>query len=353
VPALCSQTKALQIIFFDTVFSFVGVEESVYAAGVSRKWRVRYLKLCYSEAASETCVLNIKKSCAFTAVTRTAARLQVALDSGLTVAHLQQCQYTSANAMVYTSLEPLAVLNLVKLHGLKWTDSLTQNAARRNDLQLLQWLAESGCPCAQGVGSWALEHNNMEMLQYAHSVALFPTKQKQALLYIAGKRSELPQSLYMQYLRSIGADWPAAFYKEHTGRLRRFSQCWTVPGVQWALSNGCTWGSWKCQLAVPADYPCSVDGLTAAEHNAADCTAVNCAKRNAAALFTWAHEHGCPCSCSDTATNSSEPSKGSYGSGIEDNDSDYFETNSDNIDTDSGNSDNDSIIFNVTAITVT
>ena len=36
----------------DAVFSFVGVEEYLFAAGVSRKWRVRYLKLCYSEAAS-------------------------------------------------------------------------------------------------------------------------------------------------------------------------------------------------------------------------------------------------------------------------------------------------------------
>jgi hypothetical protein len=250
----------------DAVFSFVGVEEYLFAAGVSRKWRVRYLKLCYSEAASETRILKKGKKLrtGFTAVTRRAARLQVALDSGLTIAHLQECRYTSANAMVYSSLEPVAVLALASQNGLQWTDTFTNGAARRNDLQLLQWLVESGCPCdISGVGNWAVEHGNMQMLQYAHSVAPLPTKLKETLLTVAGEHSELPQSLYLQYLRSIGVAWPATFYRAH--EFKRFSQCWTVPAVQWALANGCTWGSWKCQLAQPADYPCKLNGLTAAD----------------------------------------------------------------------------------------
>jgi hypothetical protein len=39
-------------VILDTVFSYVGIKDYIYAAGVSRHWRVRYLKLCYSAAAA-------------------------------------------------------------------------------------------------------------------------------------------------------------------------------------------------------------------------------------------------------------------------------------------------------------
>ena len=67
----------------DLVFEYVGVGEYLYAAGVSRRWRARYMNLCYYRWAEED-----EEGPLWTSYTRaiiTAARLQLALDSDLTV----------------------------------------------------------------------------------------------------------------------------------------------------------------------------------------------------------------------------------------------------------------------------
>jgi hypothetical protein len=69
----------------DTVFSYVGVGDYFFAAGVCRRWRGRYLKLCYNEAAADKAEkLRTTYSSAF----MTAARLQLAFKSGLEVEEL-------------------------------------------------------------------------------------------------------------------------------------------------------------------------------------------------------------------------------------------------------------------------
>jgi uncharacterized phage infection (PIP) family protein YhgE len=77
-------------VILDTVFSYVGIKEYVYTAAVSRRWRGRYIKLCYSNVKSKKDKKANKLLTSHRSAARTAARLQLAFDSGLTIAGLQK-----------------------------------------------------------------------------------------------------------------------------------------------------------------------------------------------------------------------------------------------------------------------
>eukprot|EP00953_Heterococcus_sp_UTEX-ZZ885_P012052 6936-Heterococcus_DN1.PRE.2 len=298
-------------VILDEVFSYVGIKDYIYAAGVCRQGRVRYLRLCYSKAASTDQKDKLRTS--FESAARTTARLQVALDSGLTVVDLEKNQHIGAGALARCSWEPMATLTLARTYGLRWTEDYTRCAAARNDLQLLQWLLRCGCECtATGVAFWARQHGNLDMLKCSHAAAPLHNDIKSSILALAGQSGQLST---LQWLREISAAWPDRFYGE-------LGETWTVPAVQWALANGCTWGSWKCQLAKPAKFYCAVCGRTPGEHNDAECTVTHCKKRQAAALYAWAHEHGCPCSCGDPSSPVER-----HDSGDSDNDSDDSSVN--------------------------
>jgi hypothetical protein len=220
-------------VILDTVFSYVGIKDYINVAGVSRKWRVRYLKLCYSKAARHN--NTAKLSTTFKNAAMTAARLQWAFDSGLTVADLEKNLVASARALERTSLEPIAALTVARLYGLQWTAEYTQEAAIRDDVQLLQWLEKRGCPGdAKFVARCSVSHGNLDMLKCSHTaMARLPDSFKKELLWDAGMHGQLA---IVQWLHGIGAAWPARFYFGTT-------MCWTVAAAQWALANGCTWGS--------------------------------------------------------------------------------------------------------------
>jgi beta-lactamase class A len=75
----------------------------------------------------------------------TAARLQLALRSGLTVQELATDEWRFAKNVVTYSVNPVAVLSLAKTYDLSWAVCYTEVAAEAGDLQLLQWLHEHGC----------------------------------------------------------------------------------------------------------------------------------------------------------------------------------------------------------------
>jgi hypothetical protein len=129
----------------DQIFSFVGLGEYIYAAAVCRNWRVRYMKLCYNRAAKR-CTDKLRTS--YKSTITTAARLQLALDSGLKVAALQDERVWSklSRQIVDKSLEPASVFTIAKLHDFRWSIELCTDAAAANKLELLQWLHKSGCP---------------------------------------------------------------------------------------------------------------------------------------------------------------------------------------------------------------
>jgi hypothetical protein len=91
----------------------------------------------------------------------------------------------------------------------------------------------------------------------------------------------------IKFLLSIGAEWPDRFYDTNIG------QCWPVRAVTAALASGCAWGVWKCADLAPEHFDSdSGDG----DHSDANCRGY-CDRKNAAELFAWAQENGCPCTC--------------------------------------------------------
>jgi hypothetical protein len=116
----------------DVVFSFVGI----YTGAVSRRWRGRYIKLCYNNTAADT---KDKLRTSRRSVLMTAARLQLALDSGLRIDDLQtDKKYSFAMIAVIYSIDPVSVLSLARVYGLEWSPFLTHFAATHNKLPLLQ-----------------------------------------------------------------------------------------------------------------------------------------------------------------------------------------------------------------------
>jgi hypothetical protein len=70
----------------DAVFSYVSVGDYFFAAGVCRRWRGRYIKLCYNEAAAD----RADKLCTTVrSICVTAARLKLAFRRGFEIEKLQ------------------------------------------------------------------------------------------------------------------------------------------------------------------------------------------------------------------------------------------------------------------------
>eukprot|EP00953_Heterococcus_sp_UTEX-ZZ885_P009066 5383-Heterococcus_DN1.PRE.2 len=126
----------------DTVFSCVGIGDYIFTGAVSRRWRGRYTKLCHNKAKEGR---KDKLVTAHNSALFTAARLQLALRSSLTVSALQKNDKLP-EYIVTQSLEPIPVLTLARVHGLQWVIDLTTFSAFKGKLQLLQWLHECGCP---------------------------------------------------------------------------------------------------------------------------------------------------------------------------------------------------------------
>jgi hypothetical protein len=127
-----------------TVFSFVGIGEYYYVAGVCRNWRGRYMTLCKHTLARWPRIVRPPHT-SYDSIVMTADRLQLALDNGVTIDQLMKCRHLPYG-IVKLSLEPIAVLTLARLYGLQWDDRLTTYAAETRQYVLLKWLLNHGCP---------------------------------------------------------------------------------------------------------------------------------------------------------------------------------------------------------------
>jgi septum formation topological specificity factor MinE len=101
----------------DVVFSYVGLGDFLYTGAVCRRWRGRYIKLCYENAAEGQ---TEKLRTSYRSPLITAARLQLALDSGLKMTELQQHKRKFALAVATHLLDPISVLSLAKLYDMAW-----------------------------------------------------------------------------------------------------------------------------------------------------------------------------------------------------------------------------------------
>eukprot|EP00953_Heterococcus_sp_UTEX-ZZ885_P024632 13462-Heterococcus_DN1.PRE.2 len=238
------------------VFSFVGDADYILVACVCRKWRGRYITLCYDAALIHE---SERLRTGFKSVLATAERLEWALSSGLTVGFLL------ARSRPERRFAKLIV---------KYT-------ARLNKLELLQWLREQGCPwelktllneAAKGAGVPLLEWLRQ------HAPDQFSAA-KATMLYYAGFAGNLEAA---SWLLQAGAPWPDSYVRDGSpAALRGTCQkiCWPVRALQWALSTVRTWGDWHCNQLALKRYRAGGD------------------RRTAKKLFKWAHANGCPCTC--------------------------------------------------------
>jgi hypothetical protein len=280
----------------DTVFSFVGIGDYYYVAGVCRSWRGRYITLCKQAAKKRQRKLHTLHM--NTVVT--ASRLQVALDSGLTIQKLQQnvSDYSLEDAIIEQSLEPIAVLTLARVYGLQWTAKLPNLAAEYKQYDLLIWLVKCGCTLdLQQIMDFASEDDELEHMKRLHAIT-GPWRVHEETCTLMMNYAGLIGSINtLQWWRDLGVAWPTSFYRV-SDPSRSMHDCWSLNCMQWAIANGSTWLVWRCQDLAPYMYSCIGSGC--AEHSDDTCYD-SCNRKGAAELFKWAHENGCPCTCNDAA----------------------------------------------------
>jgi hypothetical protein len=264
----------------------VGNADYYYVAGVSRRWRGRYIKLCYNGADPDE---DEKLWTSYNRAIVTAARLQLALDNGLTVAELTTDHL--AVDIVKCSAEPIAVLTLLELYDMQWSTELTTAAADVEELELLQWLHKYGCPWVlDEVADCAAWCDNADMLIWLRKVTCaWPQETLNKCMRIAGCANNLAG---VQWLHKQGAEWPDRFI------LDSGTACWYPKAVQLALQNGADWGAWQCGGVAPDRFNCrGLNKLGKTVHDDAACKGPWCNSKIAEQLFKWAHENGCPCTC--------------------------------------------------------
>jgi hypothetical protein len=277
----------------DTVFSFVGIGDYYYVACVCRNWRGRYMTFCHKTPERWTQKARPPyTSCS--SIVMTAARLQLALDNGLTVAQLQAADHLAlSDAIVNNSLEPVEAITLARLYGLAWNTSLTEYAACFKKYELLKWLLKCGCP--KDVEAIIEDVREMDYLKHTQQLYAitnpWPAEQMSDMMSNAGSYSDLDT---VKWWRAQGAAWPTSFYNTKDSPC---ANCWSLRCVRWAIANGSTWLEWRCQDLAPEHYDCDSGDV---EHSDETCFPA-CDRKHAAELFKWAHANGCACTCGEAA----------------------------------------------------
>jgi hypothetical protein len=90
------------------------------------------MAFCHSDAAKD---MRYKKAhklyTSGTSAAMTAARLQLALDNGLSMDKLNEWCWRLARALAWHSLQPIAVLTVARCYGLEWDDDATISSRTR------------------------------------------------------------------------------------------------------------------------------------------------------------------------------------------------------------------------------
>jgi hypothetical protein len=279
---------------FSSVFSYVGYGEYFYVAAVCRKWRGAYISLCH-RLAKATEKHKLRTKCR--AIVVTAARLQLAITNGAEVAQLfpstREWPYSGklGDAVVRWSLEPIAVLTLLRVYGYAWEESLYDCAAAHDRLELMQWLHQVKCPlppldnlvydCAYN------SPTAVSILQWLHSLQpewfdklddYGKVVNKTVLLDIAGDYGNLT---VMQWLRcELKAKWPPGADVIHNDSGCTLVPAWRIEAVIWALDHGLEY-KFECSELDPEKQTISVH------------------KEDAIVLQQWVHKesnrHRCTC----------------------------------------------------------
>jgi hypothetical protein len=271
----------------DRVFGYIGRGDHLYVAGVSRNWRGRYMQLKNCSFSDARLLSGIRTNTRHRSALMSLSRLQYSKACGLSVTDMDLRKDAYAEAICQQSLEPLAVVTELRLHGAAWNETLCSHAAYNGELQLLKWLRNYGCP-------WNEEHvlvnasssGSVQLLEWLRTATVvWSEKMQTKMLNQAGHYGRMEAA---QWLRSCGAVWPQSFTSavqfgansdDLTSRI--FTSSWTLPLVQWAITSDSGWRTWRCE-----DYN---------EQNLMWHSRVT--RQNATAVLKWAHANGCPWTC--------------------------------------------------------
>jgi hypothetical protein len=153
------------------VMEFVGPNEYLFAASISRKCRQMQIVLSYKRAEGSSS-RKAKLRTSFTAVLASPARLQWAFSSGLK----QKDKYYEPLQLVQSAMKvssnALSVLSTLNVQSLKKVDQqagsqLCAAAIKKGDLELLKWLQAHDCPWNELTCSWAAAKGRLDILQWA------------------------------------------------------------------------------------------------------------------------------------------------------------------------------------------
>jgi hypothetical protein len=127
----------------DEIFYLVGRREWLYAGGVCRQWRGRYLSMCYKarDSNDEHAFQTSHRSSLVTA-----ARFSTALENGLEMPHSDIEAGVFFDDLPKLSQQPIEVLTLARVRGAAWHSNMCIDAAYFGNLELLKWLHAAGCP---------------------------------------------------------------------------------------------------------------------------------------------------------------------------------------------------------------
>jgi hypothetical protein len=291
-------------IILNTVFSYVGVGDYIYTAGVCRRWKGLYTSLSYKAFPTE----DTKLKTAYRSAVVTTSRLRLAMHCGLVMTDLSSDADNFAHNVLDQSVDPIAVLTLSKCYDMQWSCDLCWYAVDRNKLETLKWLREHGCPWEEeSVLMAAARRGDVLCLEWLSTqTSPWSAELKQQMLWHAGCWRKRPAAKWLRETQE--AAWPVNLH----GTLSidngpDTDDCWSAAVVKWALASGCTWSTtWSCQQLEPELYKCECE---AGEHDDAveytgdddDEEDYACDREQVQALFAWAHKNGCPCTCETAA----------------------------------------------------
>jgi hypothetical protein len=260
----------------DQIFSYVGGGDHLFVAGVSRRWRGRYLQYCADKSTLEH---DLKFATTCTSAIISEGRLQHAKQHGFRITDVDITQSKYARLICKYSLEPERVVTLLRLHGVPWDTVICRTAAFYGKLSLLQWLHSNDCPWTLSlVLSNACRSARIATLQWLAAVT--EPWSESIMSKMLDSAASCNHLALTKWLRARGAPWPSSFASKFTDQFAAtVRQCWPVSAVQWAVAAGSGWLHWKCE-----DYAAEKYSKESMKHRAAD-------------VLTWAHANGCPCTC--------------------------------------------------------
>jgi hypothetical protein len=229
----------------DQLFLQVGGGEHLYIAGVSRRWRGRYIQHCVQNGTTKESKKLVTRH---RSVLRTESRLQLALNCGLVVKDWPMDKLTCPDLICLHSVEPQHVMTLLKVQGVPWDAMLCARAALHSKLPLLQWLRKSACPWAELTVLYAADRcGNLAMLEWLLTfTSPWTDITKQYMISHAGWNDKLAAA---QWFRARGVKWPAKITGQYNAILTNaiVHQCWSLTTVQWAVAAGSGWLDWHCE----------------------------------------------------------------------------------------------------------